>query len=450
MVQFHSKRMRNLSFENESLVKDPISYILLREPLLGLLLKRTWILGVRGKNLPVAYTDGLKIYVNLDKFSELNLHQRSYVLAHEIMHIILYHPLRAKSLMRKYGNKFQVFLNFVADAVVNERLDQSQISTNIEAIRCADIERTVSFYISDNFIDDCESMSFEEIVEMILSNFSRKVESKIDYYEELLDEDLIGKDIGEENRETRGCDVFNREDKSGEGRIVGEHVVLNRGDEGDMDRKDAKEIEKRIMLKLNETYLYLKTAGRVPGHLERIISELLKPRIDWRTLLRRNLIGSNVSRTWAKPSRKHPMFPGKKFSKRASSVVLVDTSGSIDVNELRQFVTEIYYMLKNRSTIVVIPWDSEAYEPIKLERESDIQKLKLTGGGGTCLLPALELVDKKYSNVDNIVILSDWEIYDINDENVLKMLKKYRYKITAVTTSASPPAFLRTVKIDLW
>jgi len=439
-----------LSFENVNLVKDPISYILLREPLLGLLLKRTWILGVRDKNLPVAYTDGLKIYVNLEKFSELNLHQRSYVLAHEIMHIILYHPLRAKSLMRKYGNKFQVFLNFVADAVVNERLDQSQISTDIEAIRCVDIERTVYFYISDNFIDDCRTKTLEEIVEMILSNFSRKVESNVDYYEELLDKDLIGKDIGEENRVTRGYDVFNREGKSGEGRIAGEHVVLNRGDEDDLDRKDAKEIEKRIMLKLNETYLHLKTAGKVPGHLEKIVSELLKPRIDWRTLLRRNLIGSNVSRTWAKPSRKHPMFPGKKFSKKASTIVLVDTSGSIGLDELRQFVTEIYYMLKNKSIIVVIPWDAEPYEPIKLERESDIRKLKLTGGGGTRILPALKLVDEKYSKVDNIVILSDWEIYDIDEENVLKLLKKYRYKIVAVTTSASPPSFLRTVKIDLW
>ncbi|MEM1759674.1 MAG: VWA-like domain-containing protein, partial [Thermofilaceae archaeon] len=116
----------------------------------------------------------------------------------------------------------------------------------------------------------------------------------------------------------------------------------------------------------------------------------------------------------------------------------------------KQFVGEVYGILREKSEVVVVPWDATVYEPTKLERPSDINKIKLKGGGGTLILPALELVDRNYSNADNVVILSDWHIDDLFDERVERLLRKYRNRIVAVTTSRQPPSYLRSIKIDVW
>jgi predicted metal-dependent peptidase len=129
-------------------------------------------------------------------------------------------------------------------------------------------------------------------------------------------------------------------------------------------------------------------------------------------------------------------------------LVLIDTSGSIGEKELKRFVSEVYGILKESAEVIVIPWDATAYEPIMLKSNKDIERLKagLRGGGGTRILPALEMVDSRFSNADMIVIFSDWDIFDIDDSKVQQLLRKYASRILAFTTYKTPE-YLRSFKI---
>jgi predicted metal-dependent peptidase len=246
--------------------------------------------------------------------------------------------------------------------------------------------------------------------------------------------------------EKEGADKSNeKDDKEGKN-------VLN---EGDREDKETDDLEKRWAKKMLEILISEKTIGRDPGHLQRLIEELLKPIVDWRRILRTALtkgIGRNVKRTWARPSRKiSDLYPGKETLKLNKVVVLIDTSGSIGENELKRFVSEVYGILRETSKVVVIPWDATVYDPIELRGMNDIQKLKtsIKGGGGTMIYPALKLVDQKFSDYDMFIIFSDWYIGDISTDEVQNILRKYAKKIIAFTTSARPPEFLESHKIQI-
>jgi hypothetical protein len=272
-----------------------------------------------------------------------------------------------------------------------------------------------------------------------------------------------GKEKEEEKKENKGGDGDKeKEDKEREEKPKGDEEkgdkkeknksVLNEGDKKDRETND---LDKRWAEKMLEILISTKTIGKDPGYLQRLIEELLKPMIDWRRILRTALtkgIGRNVRRTWARPSRKiSDLYPGKEMLKMNKVIVMIDTSGSIGENELKRFVSEVYGILRETSKVVVIPWDATVYDPIELRGMSDIQKLKtsIKGGGGTMIYPALKLVDEKFSSYDMFIIFSDWYIGDINTDEVQNILRKYAKKIIAFTTSARPPEFLESHKIQI-
>jgi len=256
----------------------------------------------------------------------------------------------------------------------------------------------------------------------------------------------------EKNEKTGKSKEKGKKDEKEGANKSNEKDVLN---EGDREDKETDDPEKRWTKKMLETLISSKTIGKDPGYLQRLIEELLKPIVDWRRILRTALtkgIGRNVKRTWARPSRKiSDLYPGKETLKLNKVVVLIDTSGSIGENELKRFVSEVYGILRETSKVVVIPWDATVYDPIELRGMSDINKLKtsIQGGGGTMIYPALKLVDEKFSSYDMFIIFSDWYIGDINTDEVQNILRKYAKKIIAFTTSARPPEFLESHKIQI-
>jgi predicted metal-dependent peptidase len=104
----------------------------------------------------------------------------------------------------------------------------------------------------------------------------------------------------------------------------------------------------------------------------------------------------------------------------------------------------VWAIVKEVAEVVVIPWDAEAYDPIIMKSVGDIEKVKvgLKGGGGTVIYPALALVDKKFSDAQQIVILSDWYIGDLGRNETENLLRKYANRIIAVTTANKPPQYL--------
>jgi len=405
-------------------VKTIISTVLAEEPFFGMLLKRTWVLAT--DKIPTAMTDGIKIYVNPRFFENLRPEERKAILLHELMHVVQLHVTRSKKYLER--GVPQVLVNIVADAKANQYI--SKYVSKLKAIT-----PIMPGTIEEMFnIKDVEKKSFEEVMDEILKK-SPQCKCKGGNGEG--DGPRIPVDIRPDNEDVEG-------------------KPLNEGDSEDKNKKNPEEIERQIQRKLLESAMVAKQIGKLPAELERLVEEIAKPKIHWKRLIRSTLskgLGKSVKRTWSRPSRKIPnSYPGKETLKLGKVVVLVDTSGSIGQKELQQFVGEVYGIAKEVAEVVVIPWDAKAYEPIVMKSYRDIEKVKvgLKGGGGTIIRPALELVDKKFNDTQQIVILSDWYIGDLNDSETERLLKKYADRIVAVTTSAEPPQYLPTrIKINL-
>jgi predicted metal-dependent peptidase len=387
------------------------------------MLKRTWILS--SDKVETAMTDGIRIYVNPAFFEKLNPEERKAILLHELMHIVQLHPTRSKKYLDK--GVPHIIVNVVADAKANQYIEKyvSKLKT-ITPIMPRTIEEAFG-------VKDVEKKSFEEIMDEVLKRLPK----------------CKCNGIGEGGGPKIPMDI-QPEGASNEGE------PLNEGDRGDENKSDPEEVEKAVKRKLLESAMAAKQIGKLPAELERLVEEIAKPKVHWKRLIRSTLskgLGKSVKRTWSRPSRKIPnSYPGKETLKLGKVVVLVDTSGSIGEKELKQFVGEVYAIAKEVAKVIVIPWDAQAYSPIVMRSHRDIEKVKvgLKGGGGTVIRPALELVDKEYSDAQQIVILSDWYIGDLDDAETQRLLKKYADRIVAVTTARESPSYLPVrVKVDL-
>jgi predicted metal-dependent peptidase len=398
-------------------IKSIIASLTVKEPVIGIFLKRTWIYESEDYPMP-AWTDGIRIYVNPNIFLAIPQGERSTVLAHEALHIFELHLPRAKAIGAR-----GMIANVAADVKVNQHLRESGFRLVAGSIT-ADFVRNITGVSAS----EIEQMSFEEIVNLL---------SKINK------SGCCSSGEGGEGSDSKcridesKCDL---KDTKSSGKVI------NEGDKEDSVANTAEEMERRARMKAVESVVVAKSAGKVPGWAERIVSEILKPKVDWRRALRAAIergVGRKVRRTWMKPSRKGECFPGKDLLAINSVVVAVDTSGSISERELQQFLSEIYGICKEIASVIVIPWDANAYNPIKITRAGDVSKVKLTGGGGTVFLPVIKLLEKM--RYDQLVILSDWGISDLYSWEVEKFMRENAAKIVAVTTYEKPPEFLKNV-----
>jgi predicted metal-dependent peptidase len=439
----------------ETVVKDCIATLIINDPHLGLFLIRPWIHETHLIRFP-ASTNGLVIYINPEYFLKYTPAERVYILAHETMHIILKHCLRGVYFRHELADKLppeivKAALIIAADVKVNQYLDEVP-----ELTKPAD---RMNIYVLSEALDIPYSkalhMSYEELAALILKklleNLCENCRNKLLQGQKQNKPDAQ-QTTGKTSRKHSKCPLCKNIIKPQWFDLIRNEQptkdrVLNQGDSADQNTL-TEEIERRIERKLTEVTMTLKTIGKLPGWAERLVDEILEPLIDWRAVLKARLtlgLGIKIRKIWTRPNKKLPnLLPGKDTRGLQKVSVLIDTSGSISTLELKQFLGEVYGILKEVAKVTVIPWDATAYEPVILRNRGDIEKIKtrgLQGGGGTKILPALQLTEK--TGKDLVIILSDWRIYDLHTLEVQEWFKKNTNITIPVTTEAKPPEILK-------
>ena len=448
-------------------IRNAIGWLFVRQPFFAFFLMKTPIYASR--RVETACTDGVRIYVNPDFFARLSGAQRAFVLLHEAGHILLMHIPRLKRFHQKMSGEL---VNLVADAKTNQILTEVMPEMERSAELAPVLPATLAqlFQLDEKFV---RGASAEEILEEIARRLPR---APAPLPGAIVDGPLGGRQPprgrgagggwGGGDRQPSGEPAPGGEppEEGGgtqQGPLSGDIIkapsepseedeVLNPGDEEPgAPRSPEKEIE-RVRRRILDSWAAAKAVGRVPAGIERAVRELLKPKVDWRRLLRtfmgELLGGPYVRRTWSRPSRKVPgVFPSTIAYAPGKVVVLVDTSGSIGEKELQRFVSEVYAIARDVASVYVIPWDAVAYDPIEIKYPGDVLRVKLTGGGYTVLEPALRLAQDKFRDAAAYVILSDWNIADIDEPKVQEMLRKMEPKLVAATVDLSPPKFIRRV-----
>ena len=158
-------------------------------------------------------------------------------------------------------------------------------------------------------------------------------------------------------------------------------------------QSEVDQIEAEMRQDLAQAAVMAKQAGKLPAHLERLIEELLAPKIPWKEVLQRFLcqVVQN-DYTWAKPNKRYIhmnlYLPALESSETGEIVLVVDTSGSIGTEELNQVAAEIQEIAATfKIGFKIIYVDADVAGVQEVEPDEDLV-LKPQGGGGTHFSPA--------------------------------------------------------------
>lgn len=382
---------------------------MLRAPFIGSLLHRVRI--KLDENLGgVACVDNRKtMYINPSLFAVFSNAEKITIIAHECLHLALRHVARAEAMRADI-----TLYNIAADAVVNHILSLHNMQLPAGCITPQVIEEIIGGRVK---AEEIGKMSAEAIYR-------------------LLEQQQDGKSQGEEGLRKFGRDLDTSRGRGGEDEEAEEEGSGEAGSEEDMDKYWREAVHNATVV--------AKTAGKIPAGLERLFG-VLRPKINWRRLLKQSLVsgmGSKVVSTYSRPSRKHQLLPGLRRLTIHNVWCLIDTSGSISDEELNQFVSEVYGVARQfQASITVVPWDAQAYDIQRIKTPSDVKSIKIKGGGGTVISPVLHLVLKKMRSLDAVVILTDGVISDIDSKWVVEAMRRVASRASTcvfVTTSVSP------------
>ncbi|MBK8751959.1 MAG: hypothetical protein IPL99_10035 [Candidatus Competibacteraceae bacterium] len=150
--------------------------------------------------------------------------------------------------------------------------------------------------------------------------------------------------------------------------------------------------------------------GSIAGKLREQILATLKPKLDYRTVLRQfraNIIALNRELTRMKPSRRYEfLYMGSRRHFTTKLLIAVDVSGSMSSDELqRGFSTINRFFNYGIEQIDVIQFDTEIKGPPLILKKARRQ-VQITGRGGTDFTPVIDYIDQ-HRDYDGLIIFTD-------------------------------------------
>lgn len=229
------------------------------------------------------------------------------------------------------------------------------------------------------------------------------------YYEEILKQDPPQQ---QQQQSNGGGSGDSQDNKDGMPQTKDDHTQWGK------DFQECSDAEKQLIQ--NQINQQIKTAaeqtikmrGTIPAEMKEIVDELFKPKpriFDWKSYFRR-MLGSiydiNIKKTRRKESIRFPDSAGIKHKKKVSILVAVDTSGSVNDDELRDFFSEITYIYKTGARITILECDAKITANYEYTGK---WTGKIHGRGGTDFQPVIDYYRKNMKDYAALVYFTDGE-----------------------------------------
>jgi predicted metal-dependent peptidase len=190
-------------------------------------------------------------------------------------------------------------------------------------------------------------------------------------------------------------------------------------DFNDLSEADKKLVQKQIEHQLKESAEQtVKRHGTVPGELADLIRRLthIEPaKFDWKGYLRRFVGNSSIVYTKKlrrKYNKRYAANPGLKIKFKNHILVGVDTSGSVNNEELTEFFSELTHMHKTGHKITVAQCDTRLSSVKEFSPNRDWE---IHGRGGTSFQPVIDHYNEKKGQYTALIYLTDGEAYAPED-----------------------------------
>ncbi|THK33459.1 hypothetical protein EHS39_36225 [Ensifer sp. MPMI2T] len=316
-------------------------------------------------------TDGRHLYYHGPFVDSLKKEELVFVLAHEVMHNALEHHIRRQH--RKPGR-----WNKAADYAINGELTECKVGKMPEI-----------GLISPAFT----GLSAEEIYR-------------------ILDDENNGDDSDEGSMDGGGC-----------GGVIDGCAPH--------DEAAIAELRAEVQTQIRQAAMAAKAAqaGNIPAGVQRIIDQLLKPKVDWRAVLRRFIDDSSTRDfSWAKPNRRllplGLVTPGTISDGVSHIVIVQDSSGSVfDDEPCKAFSAEINGAFQEGAVdkLTVVYADAKV-QAIKEFENGDELVLRPVGGGGTAFADSFRVITDRFPDARAVIYLTDLEVYDFGEEPPMPVL----------------------------
>lgn len=361
--------------------------LILDQPFFGYLLAQFSINPVREKIHNFA-ADRSHLYFNVNYMDDL-IHNNTnwngkikFILMHLIIHQIYQHHIRL-------GQKIPKLWGKAADLVVQQAL----LHISQEWMAPLDWEVPPLRQVPEEFLNHNAEKTYELFVQEILNEYNNSTaqndQRSSDNQNNELRDDLSNptpelmqyvEAFGQHLGLPETCDI--------------QEVMLE--GEGDVSELQEQYFEGLI----RSAYNYSKHHGKIPGDIQRFVDELLFPKMNWQGKLTQFLQNSIIfDSTWTRPNRRlfgQGYYLPSRLKQNVSVAIAIDTSGSINRQQLTQFLTESQQILQSltNAKLLVIDCDSKVQQVTTFEAGESLGRHEFLGGGGTDFRPAFEEINK--------------------------------------------------------
>jgi len=142
----------------------------------------------------------------------------------------------------------------------------------------------------------------------------------------------------------------------------------------------------------------IQIAGNLPAHLVEMLEGFLeeyKPQVDWKRVLKRftsSSTSSYIKNTIRRPSKRYGTTPGIKVKRRQRVLVALDTSGSVPIEDIQLFFSELHHIWKQGAEVMIIECDAAVNKTYHYKGDPPES---VTGRGGTNFNPPIIEANKR-------------------------------------------------------
>lgn len=348
---------------------------------------------------------------------KLNDAQRKAVFLHELSHITHKHPLRVPFL--KISSRKRMIMNVAADMAINQfikdlpqgcptcspngALPTAQCTNDLCPGHCIDVKH----YFDVDEVTKAkkpwpENQTMEKYYDLLIKRFEDPDE-----------------DDGQGGQGSAGGGAQSKDIPD----TIDEHMWDGAGDEKDM--LDATEdLVKRALVKARLSY------DDLPGSVKELLDDIKTRRaeLNYKALImsamKRHASGHNRKNTWTRKSKRFGNnAPGTKVGDLPKLNLYLDTSGSISIEELNEFLEIVDNFLKvgaRKCGISFFHTQNYGHTQYKMGQKIDRSMIQ---SGGTELTPVMEDILRKRADLN--IIITDGCYGDVMVDQKMRPGEKY-------------------------